>query len=427
MARGKTADDLLAELAASIGGAPSAKLADALAKRPVFTVVIDALDEAADPPAVVEKVISPLDSAASPGRGPRLLVATRRYEHLLGSLPEARVTVDLDQDTYHNDTDTAKYVTKVLLAADDPDSPTPYRGQPRLAEDVAEQVAVIAGHSFLIAQIAARTLARTPRALDPAEVSANSERWQDVGAAFDRDLDRYGDQAQRVRDLLTPLAWAEGAGLPRELWASLAKVLAGNENYMQTDVTWLIEQADFYLVEALDQERSVYRLYHEQFAEHLRAARSPIPTQERITAELSRYVQEAADGRREWLAAAPYIRSHLATHASKGRLLDPLVSDPGYLLAADPARLLPALATVTDPEARKSAAAFESVQHLLPGRPPGKPQPNWTWPHVSTARPRSQTASATFRSSVPGQLPGATGPDQTATSYSVGMRHRPYP
>ena len=64
----------------------------------------------ADPPAVIEKVISPLHGAASPGRGPRLLVATRRYQHLLGSLPAARVTVDLDQDTYHNDTDTADYV-----------------------------------------------------------------------------------------------------------------------------------------------------------------------------------------------------------------------------------------------------------------------------------------------------------------------------
>ena len=207
--------------------------------------------------------------------------------------PQARVTVDLDQDTYHNDTDTADYVTKVLLAADDPDSPTPYRGQPDLARrGVAEQVAVIAGHSFLIAQIAARTLARTPRALDPAEVSADSERWRDVGAAFDRDLDRYGEKAQRVRDLLTPLAWAEGAGLPRELWASLAKVLADDENYMQADMTWLIEQAGFYLVETLDQERSVYRLYHEQFAEHLRAARSPSPAHERITVELSRHVPE---------------------------------------------------------------------------------------------------------------------------------------
>ena len=85
-----------------------------------------------------------------------------------------------------------------------------------------------------------------------------------------------------------------------------------------------------------------------------------------------RHVPAATAGRHEWLAATPYIRTHLATHAAKARVLDPLVNDPGFLLAADPARLLPALATVTDPEARKSASAFESTQHLLPDQPPGQ-------------------------------------------------------
>ena len=366
LARGKTAEELLAELAASLGIAASTRLADTVLKRPVFTVVIDALDEAADPPAVIEKVISPLHGVASPGRGPRLLVATRRYQHLLGSLPAARVTVDLDQDTYHNDTDTADYVTKVLLAADDPDATTPYRGQPDLARLVASQIAEIARHSFLIAQIAARTLARTAQALDPAEVSADRESWRDVGAAFDRDLDRFGENADRVRDLLAPLAWAEGAGLPRELWAPLARALAGDQHYADEDITWLLEHAGFYLVETLAQDRSVYRLYHEQFAEHLRAGRSPRFAHERITVELLRHVPATAEGRREWPAAAPYIRTHLATHAAKARVLDPLVNDPGFLLAADPTRLLPALATVTDSEARRSASAFESIQHLLP-------------------------------------------------------------
>ena len=195
LARGKTADELLAELAPSLGVAPSTELTDTFRAWPVFTVVIDALDEATDPQMVIDQIILPLLGAASPGHGPRLLVATRRYQHLLGSLPAARVTIDLDQDTYHNETDIADYVTKMLLAADDPDSPTPYRDRPDLARPVARQVATIAGHSFLIAQIAARTLARTPRALDPAEVSADRERWRDVGAAFDRDLDRYGQQS----------------------------------------------------------------------------------------------------------------------------------------------------------------------------------------------------------------------------------------
>jgi hypothetical protein len=372
LAKGKTADELLAELAASLGVPLGAEIADTLSSQSAFTIIIDALDEAADASAVVEKVISPLQSAASIGHGPRLLVATRRYQHLLGALPAARVTVDLDRDTYHNDTDTPDYVAKVLLAAGDPDSATPYRNKPDLARQVASEVAAIAGHSFLIAQIAARALARTPRALDPAEVSAALEQWRDVGAAFDRDLARYGEKAHRIRDMLTPLAWAEGTGLPRELWAPLVTVLADDRSYGDEDITWLLDNAGFYLVETLDQERSVYHLYHEQFAEHLRTARSPSSAHERITAELLRRVPAAADGRREWSAATRYIRTHLATHAAKARVLDGLVNDPGFLLAADPARLLPTLATITDPEARKSASAFESTQHLLPGQPLGQ-------------------------------------------------------
>src|SRR5208283_5212748 len=91
LARRKTAAELPAELVASLGVADSAKLTDTLRSRPVFTVVIDALDEATDPRAVIDEIISPLVRAAKLGRGPRLPVATRRYQHL-GSLPAARVT-----------------------------------------------------------------------------------------------------------------------------------------------------------------------------------------------------------------------------------------------------------------------------------------------------------------------------------------------
>ena len=374
LARGKTADELLAELKSALGLADRADLAGTLPARLAFTVVIDALDEAKEPAAIVEKVILPLNGLASPGQGPRVLVASRRYRQLLDLLPDNLVTIDLDQESWRSDTDTADYVEKVLLAADDPESPTPYRHEPELARLVAGQVAAIAGRSFLIAQIATRTLARSPRVFDPAELAANRERWRDVGAAFDRDLNRYGENARRVRALLLPLAWAEGVGLPRELWASLATALddGGDEEYGLDDTTWLLEQAGFYLVESLDQDRSVYRLYHEQFAEHLRAGRSMRSIHARITTALLRHVPEAAGGRREWMAATPYISSHLATHAARARMLDSLVNDPGFLLAADPARLLPVLGTVTDRRARKAASAFESAQHVLADQPAGQ-------------------------------------------------------
>jgi WD40 repeat protein len=373
LARGKSTEELVAEVTAGLGVAAHAQHEDSLAERQAFTVVIDALDEAADPLSVIDKVIAPLLSAASPDHGPRLLVATRRYQQLLDSLPVTRVTIDLDQEPYRDGLDAARYVAKLLLAEDDPESPTPYRGQPDLARQVAEQVATIADRSFLIAQIVARTLARTPRAYSPAEVMDSRAQWRDVGAAFDRDLARYGAKAQQIRELLTPLAWARGSGLPRELWPMLATALASETEYTEADVAWVLEQAGFYLVETLEHDRSAYRLYHEQFAEHLRAAApSPKSAHERITAALLRHVPTLEGNRREWLAATPYIRDHLAAHAARAGLLDSIASDPGFLLAADPVRLLPELAAVTDAEARKSASAFEATQHLLPGQPAGQ-------------------------------------------------------
>ena len=181
LAKGKTAGELMTELAASLGAGPDTELAGTLDARPVFTVVIDALDEATDPPTVIQNFISPLHAAASPGRGPRLLVATRRYQHLLELLPAERVTVDLDRDSYYSDADTASYVAKVLLAADDPDSPTPYRDQPDLAGAAGRQVAAVAGHSFLIA------LARVDF-----QVGANDDKGLHDGG---RDGNRAGKRA----------------------------------------------------------------------------------------------------------------------------------------------------------------------------------------------------------------------------------------
>lgn len=370
LARRKSAEDLLKELRLALHVEPDADLTVVLAKWPVFTVVIDALDEASSPSSVVANVISPLTDAGSLAAGPRVLVATRR--HLLGLLPAARVTVDLDLDAYRDVADIARYVAKVLLAVDDPDFPTPYRGERQVADTVAREVAAVAGRSFLIAQIAARTLARNPGVLDAAELNHTRERWRDVGAAFDLDLSRYRNQAPRVRELLTPLAYAEGAGLSRHLWAPLATALANGRRYSEEDIDWLLEHAGCYLVEALDRGEAVYRLFHEQFAEHLRAARDAAATERLVTSELLAHVPVAADGRREWLAAPFYVRTHLASHAARARVLDPLVSDPGFLLAADPGRLLPAMVTVTTQDARQSARAFESVQHGLRGRTLGE-------------------------------------------------------
>jgi hypothetical protein len=71
------------------------------------------------------------------------------------------------------------------------------------------------------------------------------------------------------------------------------------------------------------------------------------------------------DGAVHWHRSPPYVRTNLAGHAMRGGVLDRLVADPGFLLAADPALLLPALDAVSAPEAVAAARAYRRATAYL--------------------------------------------------------------
>ena len=75
----------------------------------------------------------------------------------------------------------------------------------------------------------------------------------------------------RVEDLLRPLAYSYGDGLPPdELWAGLATGLAGpGRTYTVVDIRWFLDTAADYLLEASadtgvgDDTGNAYRFYHQ--------------------------------------------------------------------------------------------------------------------------------------------------------------------
>ena len=78
-------------------------------------------------------------------------------------------------------------------------------------------------------------------------------------------------------------------------------------------------------------------------------------------------------GRRDWQAAHPYVRRHLAEHAAAADRLDQLLEDPHYLLTVDPARLVPYLDTARSAPARATAAVYrQSAHHLADLDPPAR-------------------------------------------------------
>ena len=68
-------------------------------------------------------------------------------------------------------------------------------------------------------------------------------------------------------------------------------------------------------------------------------------------------------GERQWKIAGPYARLHLAAHAAAKGVLDGLVSDPGFLLAADPLAVLAQRAHLHTPDSKRALAAFELSLH----------------------------------------------------------------
>jgi WD40 repeat protein len=343
-----TVEDLLAEL-------------ERLAQ-PV-TVVVDAVDEAAG----AEELAAVLVSMAKTG-GVRLLVGVRR--HLVDRLVTPDQAIDLDAPAYLARGDVVAYVRRCLLLDADPEAPTPYRGQPDLAGRIAEAVAARAGRSFLVSQLVSLALVNAGQVVDVSEPGWRERFPREVGEAMRAYLDGFRLERSRVRDLLMPLAFAEGEGLAdRELWAALAGAL-GTAVFMVQDVEWLLRDtsaSNLLQRTQLDDGTVAWRLFHQALAEYLRdgeALSEPKEAQSRITQVLVERVP-IRDGRKDWVAANAYIRSHLPTHAAAAGRLDEFVVDPGVLLVAEPSRLMPVLPRVTNPDGRAAARAYQQAAHQL--------------------------------------------------------------
>ncbi|MFB6842961.1 WD40 repeat domain-containing protein [Streptomyces sp. NPDC056361] len=119
-----------------------------------------------------------------------------------------------------------------------------------------------------------------------------------------------------------------------------------------------------HLVEELDTDgRSVYRLYHQAYADALRTTLDP-GARSRVAHALAALVPEAPHGR-DWAAAPPYVRRHLAEHAEGTELLDVLALDAEYLLTASVSALQRVLNRAETERGRAAARAVGHCTALL--------------------------------------------------------------
>jgi WD40 repeat protein len=357
-ARSKTTAQILERVAltAAVEATTTGALIDGLevtrsSRVKPLTIIVDAIDESLEPTALITGLLVPLSIRTEI----RLLVGTRReLVPLFG--PHVK-TLDLDTDDYFKAEDMRRFVSELLLARDDPRSRSPYRRVDE-AERAALAIAEAARHVFLVARLVAQTLILDDAPADLRFVTLPD----DIPTAFEFYLSRFRNDQQRVRDLIRPLGYAQGQGLPwRDLWANLASEVSGRP-YTDRDIEWVLRHAGAFIVEIAEQSGSVYRLYHEGLAEHVRETAAP-------SARIHRTFVDAltASAGHDW--SDPYTRLHLATHAAAAGngALDALIQDVGYLLAADPDALLRVMPTLVSDHAIEVARAFECVAHRTRG------------------------------------------------------------
>ncbi|EST36417.1 hypothetical protein [Streptomyces roseochromogenus] len=315
-----------------------------------YTVLVDALDEAR--PEAVGAIAGRLLRPLADQSGVKVLVGTRgraveardsAARDLLGILaPERRL--DLDQDTAATE-DIEAYAYKRLT---DLKGSRYELADTERTRQAAQRVAQESESVFLMARLFTRALADRNEILDLDGPEAREIfRSRDVAEVFAADLARYGTLRQQVTDLLAPLAWALGPGLPkRTIWATAATALTGGaRTYTEDDVAWVIANAGAHLIESGEEGQSVYRLYHQAYADYLRQAvatadRAPVFLYEAVLGTVPR-----TDGQWDWARATPYALKHLPVYALAAGRLEHLVQDTGILPYADPTRMMGVLNT----------------------------------------------------------------------------------
>ena len=355
-AKGKTLNDVVDRIAAASGSMPEpGKILDALAESGKNTlIVLDALDEATEPDAIAKALLRPMGTIGKV----KLLIGSR--ENCLPLFGDVDV-LNIDLQEYANDADITDYARQRLLRKDEPNLPTPYSGKEKLAEAAAVMIAKRANKNFLVARLIVEDLLRWPEPVD-AVTSAEMALPATVPVIFDASLSHFAEKESMVRDLLLPLAYAEGKGFPwGNVWARAAADLS-KRTYHDEDIRWLLSNAGAFILESVEDGQAVYRLYHLALQEALRSRHDYRSMQIGLTKALIAAVPRLSDGSTDWVLADPYIRRHLPAHAAAAGYLDELLLDPMFLVAAIPGGLLPVLRRAPIP-----ASALDVGLATIPG------------------------------------------------------------
>ena len=296
--KGKTAVEVAQEIARAFSAelppptgqldnlAPAVSKAIAEQGHRRLNLVIDALDEAsrpADTRLIVTQIVRPLLRA-----GVQVVVGSRRNDDDGNILlqPEFRhaAVIDLDAATYYSPQDLAAYALSLLQRYPD----GPYADQDA-ARPLAARIAELSRGSFLVAGAIAQRHAGDEEPADPGQLSAGDAEdilYEVLAETLERrSRDPAGMPVTDALTALTALAFAEGSGLPSELWSAAVASLPGAAAPVRLESTQLAQLArsaagSFVRESTGPDGKAVFGLYHQALNDALLNRRA-----ERTTAE----------------------------------------------------------------------------------------------------------------------------------------------
>ncbi|MFI5758878.1 ATP-binding protein [Streptomyces sp. NPDC051569] len=343
--------------------------------RPV-TVVVPDVDRAgpvrsADEPArLVREVLKPL---AATGTVRLLADLPRAYAaELVEDLPPGTAQIiDLDEPPWADPEGLVLYAETSLTPAAGAPEPA-FTTDPGARRALAGAIGRRAGTSALVVRLAVSGVLMAPEGFDPADETALPSS---VGEALDLHARRLGADPRTLRLMLAPLALAEGAGLPTELWGRLARAVAGRDLSEEIAGGMLLAGPFVELVEEepADEEgeegtdggagggRMSLRLLHPAIGNEIRARLPDVrAAQSRIAVALLEAVPD-----QDWSRADPYVRDHIAAHALAAGLLPQLLTDPSLFVHADPVVLRAAVEAVDPGTLGPPALTYRRTAPLL--------------------------------------------------------------
>ena len=330
--------------------------------------------------------------------------------------------IQVDRDPWWQQDDVDAFVRDIL--ANTPDSP--YRGQSAVIAGVVRAIGTVAGPSYLMAKVAADSLAKRHEAVaadDPAWLAALDAGLfgvfhDDLGASVPARRERH-----RGVTLLRAVAFARGNGTPwTQVWPELATAVDASQGetsrYGDRDVEWLLgSRLSAYLVRDRQDDLTVYRLLHDQLQETLRSqwrrlmtepvpqgksGDDPPPASEQDIAAVEEQIAMRLSPRLRATVAvnqaiSPYVRRHLAEHALVGGVLAEAVPVE-FLPYLDLGRLRAALGTSPDRRRLEEEVAWlpvlRQITHL------------WDWDRPVRNAAAIEMWTALTGARLPGQVGG---------------------